>query len=85
MFCWTGHAEIPHGQGHRNQSKMVGAGAAGRRYSHPRAKKKSQQDDKKGEFAFSQTPFLPEMRRGLKQILCHQDPGTPQRLRQNCV
>ena len=26
-----------------------------------------------------------EMLRGLKQTLCAQDPGTPQRLRQNCV
>ena len=24
MLCWSSHEEIPHGQGKRNQSKMVG-------------------------------------------------------------
>ena len=24
MFCWSSHEEIPHAQGKRNQSKMVG-------------------------------------------------------------
>ena len=30
VLHWSGCEEIPHAQGHRNLSKMVGAGAAGK-------------------------------------------------------
>ena len=81
---WTGHVEITHTQGQRNPSKTFGTGAAVRRYPHRRAKEKP--PDRMGEFAFRIKSH--SCQRGLEgsnKPCVHQDPGTPQRLRQNCV
>ena len=43
---------IPHGQGQRNCSKMVGTEAAVSRYPTSKGKEKPQQDGRRGEFAF---------------------------------
>ena len=52
----------------------------------PRAKEKPQQDDRKGEFTFRIKPHSRQRHsEGSNKSCVHQDPGTPQRLRQNCV
>ena len=37
-LCWTSREEIPHVQGQRNPSRMVGTGAAVRRYPTSKGK-----------------------------------------------
>ena len=78
--------KYPHVQGQRNTSKTVGTGAAVRRYPHPRAKEESQQDGRRGKFTFRIKPYSHQRRsEGSNKPYTQQDPGTPQRLRQNCV
>ena len=45
MLCWTNRVEIPHVQGQRNPSKMVGAGAAVRRYPMSKGKREAPEQD----------------------------------------
>ena len=53
---------------------------------HPRAKEEPQQDSRRGEIAF-RIKLHPHQRRseGSSKPCVHQDPETPQRLRQNYV
>ena len=79
--CWSDHEEIPHIQGQRRPSKMVSAGAAVRRYPHPRVEE-PQQDSRRGEFAFRIKPHSRQRcLEGSNKPCVHQDPETPQRLR----
>ena len=51
---------------------------------HPRSKKPQQ--DERGEFAFRvKLDSYQRHQEGSNKPCAHQDPGTPQRLRQNCV
>ena len=53
---------------------------------HPKAKKKPQQDGRRGEITFIIKPHTHQRHSEGSNIPCvHQDPETPQRLRQNCV
>ena len=53
---------------------------------HPRAKEKPQQDSRRGKFAFRIKPHsLQSCSESSNKPCVHQDPGTPQRLRQNSV
>ena len=53
---------------------------------HPRAKEKPQQDGRRGEIAFRIKPHTCQRcSEGSNTPCAHQDPETPQRLRQNCV
>ena len=53
---------------------------------HPRGKEKPQQDDRRGETAFRIKPHTCQRcSEGSNKPCVHQDPETPQRLRQNCV
>ena len=46
----------------------------------------SQQDGRRGEFTFKIKPHSHQRcSEGSNELCAHQDPGTPQRLRQNCV
>ena len=45
VLCWTRRVEIPHVQGQRNPSKMVGAGAAMRRYPMSKGKGEAPEQD----------------------------------------
>ena len=45
VLCWTNRVEIPHVQGQRNPSKMVGAGAAVRRYPMSKSKREAPEQD----------------------------------------
>ena len=38
MWCWSSYEEIHHNQGQRKPSKIVGTGAAVRRYPMPKSK-----------------------------------------------
>ena len=54
--------------------------------SHSRAKEKPQQDARRGEIAFRIKPYTHQRRlEGSNKPCAHQNPETPQRLRQNCV
>ena len=53
---------------------------------HPRAKEKSQKDGMRGKFTFRIKPNSCQRHtEGSNKSCVHQDPGTPQRLRQNCA
>ena len=53
---------------------------------HPRAKEKPQKDGRRGEITFRIKPHTRQRCSEVSKITCaHQDPETPQRLRQNCV
>ena len=53
---------------------------------HPRAKEKPQQDGRRGEFVFKiKSHSLQRCSEGSNKPWVHQDPGTLQRLRQNCL
>ena len=53
---------------------------------HPRAKEKPQQDGRRGEIAFRIKSHTHQRHsEGSNKSCEHQDPETPQRLRQNCV
>ena len=53
---------------------------------HPRAKEKPQKDGRRGEFTLRIKPHSHQRcSEDSSQPYVHQDPGTPQRLRQNCV
>ena len=83
---WTGYKKIPHVQGQRNPSKMVGPGAVVRRYPMSKGKWEAQQDGRRGKFTFrTKHHFLQRCSEGSNKPCAHQDPGTPQRQRQNCV
>ena len=57
-----------------------------RRYPMSKAKKEPQQDGKRGEFTFIIKPHSHQRcSEGSDKPCAHQDLGTPQRLRQNCV
>ena len=82
----SGGEEIPHVQGHRKPSKTVGARAAVRRYPRPRAKEKPQREGRRGKLTFGIKPnFHQRCSEGSNKPYTPQDPGTPERLRQNCV
>ena len=54
--------------------------------SHPRAKEKPQQDGRRGKINFRIKPHSHQRHsEGSNKCRTHQDPETPQRLRQNCV
>ena len=54
--------------------------------SHPRAKEKLQQDSRRGEFTFRIKPHSRQRHsEGSNKPCAQEDPGNPQRLRQNCV
>ena len=53
---------------------------------HPRAKEKPQQDGRRGKFMFIIKPRSDQRPlEGSNKSCVHQDPGAPQRLRQNCL
>ena len=53
---------------------------------HPGAKQKPQQDSRRGEIEFRLKPLTRQRpSEGSKKTCAHQDPGTPQRLSQNCA
>ena len=53
---------------------------------HPRTKEKPQQDGRRGKFMFRIKPHSRQRRsEGSNKPCVHHDPGTPQRLIQNCV
>ena len=57
-----------------------------RRYPHLRAKEKPPQNDRRGKITFRIKPLTCQRHSEGSNIPCvHQDPETPQRLRQNCV
>ena len=86
MLCWSDHEEIPHFQGQKSSSKIVGARAAVRRYSHSTAKEKPQQDGRRGLFTFRIKPHSRQRHsEGSNKPCAQEDPGNPQRLRQNRV
>ena len=53
---------------------------------HPRAKEKPQEDGMRGKITFRNKPLTCQRSsEGSNKPCAHQDPETPQRLRQNCV
>ena len=85
LHC-TSHVEIPNVQGQKNPSKMVGTGVAVRRHPMSKGKGETQQDARRGEFVFRINPHSCQRHsEGSNKPCVHQDPGTPQILRQNCV
>ena len=53
---------------------------------HPRSKEKPRQDDRRGKFTFRiRLHSHQRYSEGSNKPCAHQDPETPQRLRQNCV
>ena len=83
---WTSCVEIPQVQGQRNPSEMVGAGAAVRRYSTCKGKGEAPASSRRGESVFRIKPHSRQRCLEVSNETCvHQDPGTPERLRQNCV
>ena len=97
----SGHEEILHVQGQRNPSKTVGTGAAVRRYPMSKVRScgtlcwssreeiphiQDQRNPSKMESTGAAVRRYPTPKgEELKQTCTHQDPGTPQRLRENCV
>ena len=57
MLRWTSGVEIPHIQGQRNPSKMVGTGVAVRSYPMSKGKGEPQQDSRKGDFVLGSNPI----------------------------
>ena len=74
MWRWSSYEEIHHNQGQRKPSKMVGTGAAVRRYPIPKGKGEAPARWGGGVHVYNQTPILLRTLRGLKQTLCA--PGT---------
>ena len=73
-------------QGQKNPSKMVGTGTAVRRYPTSKGKREAPARKQEQRFAFRIKPCsCQSCSEGSNKPCAHQDPGTPQRLRQNCV
>ena len=66
------------------KSILHAVGVTVRRYPRPKSKEKPQQDGKRGKIAFRTKPHsCQRCSEGSNKPCAHQDPETPQRLRQN--
>ena len=90
---WSNFEEIPHVQGQRSPSKVVGTGVAAaccwsdfEEIPHIQGQRRSPSKMVGGVNSHLESnPILAKMLRGLNKLYAHQDPEMPQRLRQNCV
>ena len=79
LFLWWSGGVPP-------EQRLCGAGATLRRYRTSKGKEKPQQDGWRGEIVYRIKPHTYQRHsEGSNKHCVHQDPETPQRLRQNCV
>ena len=85
-LCWTGSVETPQIQRQKTPVRWSALEWLWGDNPHPRAKEKPQQDVGRGEFVFRiKSHSCQRCSEGSNKPCGDQDPGTPQRLRQNCV